>query len=370
MPRCRMAPKSTSCPLSRADRLGLDPMDRYGLTWKPSSNEPRADFCFAIHKAVRDALRNQVPDLANLTPVMAQFAARLTIRPGWIGCVIDYSTDPSVPTIGDLEPDEISKFEALSSCTTYPSPEDVEAALGFPLVSHQSFAYVGPHVDGRFSWQHVSEHWTRWLNHHVLPWTAELNRVRILRAIPAPPSFAVPSLLKSLWVLESETAMKQGTGFSLKGVGLVTCAHVLAPDTVAFRPETPSEQFQVEVKAFNNDIDLAILTDPAPRAELELGESDGMQVLDHLAIAGFPNYRIGDTGNFVPGSVTGFRTMSGINRILTNAPIVAGASGAPVLDADSRVIGIAATGADRMEIAHETEHHSIIPAAALELLIH
>ncbi|WP_419866558.1 hypothetical protein [Methylomonas koyamae] len=70
----------------------------------------------------------------------------------------------------------------------------------------------------------------------------------------------------------------------------------------------------------------------------------------------------------IPGLVVGFRPVTGIQRILTNAPIVAGASGAPVLDATGCVIGVAATGKDRMEDVQDTEHHSIIPIDALKFL--
>jgi hypothetical protein len=53
---------------------------------------------------------------------------------------------------------------------------------------------------------------------------------------------------------------------------------------------------------------------------------------------------------------------------LTNAPIVAGASGSPVLSTGDWVVGVAATGVDRMELAATTEDQGIIPIDALQLL--
>jgi S1-C subfamily serine protease len=88
-----------------------------------------------------------------------------------------------------------------------------------------------------------------------------------------------------------------------------------------------------------------------------------------VAIAGFANYRLGDSGVIVPGLVIGYRMVSGIRWILTNAPIVAGNSGGPVLDSRSNVIGVAVTGSDRMEEAHETENHGIIPIDAIRYLL-
>jgi S1-C subfamily serine protease len=85
-------------------------------------------------------------------------------------------------------------------------------------------------------------------------------------------------------------------------------------------------------------------------------------------MSGFPNYRISDSGISIPGLVVGFRTISGLRRILTNASIIAGNSGGPVFDERSRVIGIAVTRADRMEEANETENHGIIPVNAINYL--
>jgi S1-C subfamily serine protease len=90
--------------------------------------------------------------------------------------------------------------------------------------------------------------------------------------------------------------------------------------------------------------------------------------MDHVVVTGFPNFKIGDSGVIMPGLVVGFRPVSGVRRILTNALIIAGNSGGPVFDTGHRVIGIAVTGADRMEEAIETENYGIIPVDAINYL--
>jgi len=79
-----------------------------------------------------------------------------------------------------------------------------------------------------------------------------------------------------------------------------------------------------------------------------------------------PNYRYEDIGVIISGLVVGFRMVSGIQRILTNAPIVAGNSGGPVVGGDNKIVGIAVTGAEMMNLAQEIENHGIVPIDALK----
>jgi hypothetical protein len=50
-----------------------------------------------------------------------------------------------------------------------------------------------------------------------------------------PPELDYNAISAALWVLECETSCKQGTAFALEDVGLVSCEHVLGPDTRAFK---------------------------------------------------------------------------------------------------------------------------------------
>jgi hypothetical protein len=59
----------------------------------------------------------------------------------------------------------------------------------------------------------------------------------------------------ALWVLESEATSTQGTGFFLQEVGLITCEHVVHPDTTAFRVGEPFAKFPVRITASNKALD-------------------------------------------------------------------------------------------------------------------
>jgi S1-C subfamily serine protease len=175
-------------------------------------------------------------------------------------------------------------------------------------------------------------------------------------------------LRSTCWVLECDESSRQGTAFVLDGVGLVTCAHVLGPSTVAFHPDSQGVRFHVKVLRKSDDIDLAVLEIPKPGAALQRDVAGKpLNYEDHVRVAGYPNFRPADQIYACSGRVVGIRTVSAIRRLLTDAPIVAGNSGGPVLNEANLVIGVAATGADRMEKAALTEDHGIIPISALEM---
>jgi S1-C subfamily serine protease len=137
---------------------------------------------------------------------------------------------------------------------------------------------------------------------------------------------------------------------------------------MAFRFDDPGRKFAIKVMKRHAIIDLAVLGIETTSGRLAKGNPSSMNAMDHLLVVGHPNYRIGDSPMSVPGLIVGFRTKSGIRRIITNAPIVAGASGGPVLNAFGDVIGIAVTGSDKFATSAETEDQSIIPSDAIDLL--
>ena len=174
-----------------------------------------------------------------------------------------------------------------------------------------------------------------------------------------------------IWVLESETGnFLQGTGFLLEGYGLITCAHVLEVGTFAYRPGSPNVRYPVSVVRENRDIDLAILKIDAP----QIYQFKKSRVLcpkrgDLVIMAGYPNYAPATTLWVDTGNVAGFRQRMGRPRIMVNCPIVAGASGSPVLDSYKRVIGVATTGAREFLETADIADYGVVPISSLQDLI-
>jgi len=340
----------------------------FSLEWK-LSNAPLADIGFAIANTITEVANQQLPDLAELFPFKGNWELQGHIDKDWLVVRITERYSAGVPAIGELKDEEISLIKSKILPFEPKRHSELFHLLGPDWFSFRRFTYVGPYQDSYACWPDLNQNLIDWLNHLVLPEVLKRNESRILRAIPKPPQFNFEAIRNSCWVLECEESMLQGTAFYLTGISLVSCQHVLGPKPVAFHPDNISKKYPVTIIAQNETIDVAILSIEHNQVYgLSPGSADNLKVMDHVAIAGFPNYRYGDTGVIIPGLVVGFRMVSGIRRILTNAPIVAGNSGGPVVNGNNQVIGIAVTGAEVMDKAQETENHGIVPIDALNYL--
>ena len=179
----------------------------------------------------------------------------------------------------------------------------------------------------------------------------------------------IEKVADALWVIEAEGDATQGTGFLLKDVGLITCAHVLGKDPYAYRPSDPSKKVPLKLVARNDDIDLAVLVGPdSGFPTLERGDGTSLEVQDRVLLAGYPNFAPGHEAYMQWGQITAFRKVSGIRRFLISSTIASGASGSPVLNESFKVVGIAVTGVDSFQVAAASpkENHGAIPIAALD----
>lgn len=153
-----------------------------------------------------------------------------------------------------------------------------------------------------------------------------------------------------------------GSGSIISPEGLVlTNAHVvdnrwndytLIAVAVTDRTDMPpAMEFLAEVAAIDYDLDLAIVRivsdfDGNPIGSsfpyVELGDSDNIEIGDHIRILGYPG--IGsDTITFTEGAVSGFTSERGIDGrawIKTDATIAGGSSGGMAVDENGRLIGV------------------------------
>lgn len=282
--------------------------------------------------------------------------------------------------VRQLSPSDIAEFQ--QRLEFFPIKNTTEAIYEAGAAWHETF---GPqwYAQDRFTyvrrknfppgvsstWDDIATQLAVYLDTFLLPQLLATHKERVARALPQFASFDLGVILPALWVLECEETCSQGTAFALEGVGLVTCDHVIGTATKAFKATDFAKKYPVSVVSRHAVIDLAVLRIDVPRTPALLrGSAADMKQLDPLAVVGFPNYRFGDSGTIVTGNVAGFRVVSGIRRLLTSAPIITGTSGGPVLDGQGRVVGVAVTGAPRMDQVRETENHGVIPIDALDLI--
>lgn len=255
--------------------------------------------------------------------------------------------------------------------------KNLYSIFGNEFYDLEKFLYIGPsnfEVEPQKifeeSWKTLTHILAPWMDYILVPKLYDLEKTKLERILPKPIKLEISEITNSLWILECDETSKQGTAFSLKGYGIVTCEHVLGTNTKAFKANDVTKKYDVIIEKKHSVLDIAILKLEKINIEnsLEMGNSENLEQLSQITISGFPNYRYGDSGTIITGNISGFRTVSGVRRILVSMPLIAGNSGGPILDSNSKVIGIAVTGADRMENAHQTEHHGVIPIETLQLL--
>lgn len=341
--------------------------------WEVPGGGGEGDLAFhvvhALTHAAREVVQQAVPDLADLFPMTRHVRFQAHFDPaGWFVLRLIFEHGLSALVGPTMDEADRAFVKAKLEPFVVRAPEAVFDLLGPDWFAADRFTYSGPCSGRRVSWWHIRHFLLWWLDAVTGPAVLEYNRRRVLRAVPPPPNYDLARLYAALWVLECEEDCVQGTAFSLDGSGLVTCAHSLGSATQAFRASDPSRKWPVEVMARHDIIDLAILHIPVESLPLVAGNPGALKVMDHLLVAGHPNHRLGDTPIVVPGLLVGFRPVSGIRRLMTNAAIVAGGSGGPVLDGSGKVVGVAVTGSKSFATAGETEDHGVVPIDALGLL--
>ena len=352
-------------------------INRYeNMDWNLSPDSP-PDFGSAVAGHVRNVCKEAFPDLLAFIPSNAGFRFAIYYGEnqivGWVELGSQYSMciGEGYTNKNEELPKEIQELlDSLPSSESHIwTPQQLRDLFPKSAFTRDRFSYAGPYLSPYADWPDLRNHINAWLQYEILPPILRENEQRVRRVIK--PSVVVPAaaVLKSIYPIECEEDIKQGTAFAIENNRLVTCAHVIGTASKALKADYVGPRFPVTVLRKNDTVDLAVLeaNDLELQHQLKLGSADQLQIGDSLLLAGFPNYRVGDSGVVAPGLVVGFRIVSGIRRILTNIPIVAGASGSPILHGD-RVIGVAVTGSRTIQEAPQTEDHGIIPIEALNYL--
>ena len=328
------------------------------------------NFAFALAKYAAAKIEEQLPHLQADFPAFGQFDFSIGFD-DQIAIVTLAFKASGIPSGGTMDASEFARLKALAGANrSYASLNHSPDLIG--KFGWDRLMVVLDVKDGAADWELAQEAVVDWLNNEPLPRANRQNLMRVQAAIPLPPQYSLSVVTAAMWVLECEETCVQGTAFDVHPYGVLTNHHVVAGTTsmLAFRAHEPARKLPIRVIKANAVIDLAQIevigaTQPKPL----IVEHGVVPPMAHVAVCGFPNFRVGDSGVLSPGLVVGTRPKSGVQRLLTNAPIVAGMSGGPAIGASGAVIGVCVTGAKNFSQAGETEDHSIIPISAMEILL-
>lgn len=351
-------------------------MKTYNQEWDLKSNMNTAGMNVVSY--IQQVIKQQLPEYSEFFPFKVGYSSN-SFSDNNFYCLQIKEIISQMPHVGDLKDQNVIDLsQKVFDANHFPSFEESYTILKESGFAYDTFTYIGEKDGTKLPWPHIAENVVDWLNKIVVPRVLEMNIKRVTDAIPTPPNYDTTKILDNIYVIESEQELIQGTAFHLKDIGVITCDHCIRneetgeilTDLKLFKGQDYGNKFPVTVSTSNSSIDIAILnvSNEALGEGLEKEETDNLNQMDHVAVAGFPNYNFGDHGIFSPGLIVGFRVYSGIRHLLINAPLISGNSGGPAISKDNKVVGIAVTGAEKMSEAHQTEKHGIIPIDVIDLI--
>lgn len=259
------------------------------LEWKLSM--PMADMGFAFTNYINTAVQQQMPELVDLFPLRNGWHSESHKGEGWIAFRIVDRLGTGSPAGGEMNSNDVAELRSRMLPFRNFTHQDLYKILGDSWFGFDRFSYVGPYSEPFACWPDAVQHLVDWLNLFVVPEVLRRNKARTARAIPDLSQVDRARLLQSLWVLECEESMTQGSAFYVHNVGLITCDHVLGSTTHAFQPQNLRDRHPIQIVIRNSVIDLAILKiDITPTEGLDIGSADNAEQLDRIVAAGFPNY--------------------------------------------------------------------------------
>lgn len=174
---------------------------------------------------------------------------------------------------------------------------------------------------------------------------------------------------EALWVIRC--GIEQGSGFILKGIGLITCHHVIESGNPihAFRGTDFVVPYNARVLKSDKDLDIAILEIITPgHANLPYftkGNSDQIRPSSKITVCGFPQYQSGEKASIMTTEVVRFHVVSDIRRFIVSDILIGGYSGGPALNRREEVIGIVVTGIRNTSQIYQTALYGVIPINAI-----
>jgi len=168
--------------------------------------------------------------------------------------------------------------------------------------------------------------------------------------------------IDALWVIETayndangNLVVSQGSGFQLENVGIVTCAHVVSKDNVLFKNlevykySDVTNRYKINIDRICSHRDVAICSIQEVDCKLPqnstVKRSEKTVVLqENVKLLGFPGHAPSHSHYMVDSKIAKTYVESAVEKFEIDKLIRPGNSGGPIINSDSRVVGMALKG--------------------------
>ncbi len=168
--------------------------------------------------------------------------------------------------------------------------------------------------------------------------------------------------IDALWVIETsyndasgKLIVSQGSGFQLKGTGIVTCAHVVSENNKLFenleiyKHSDVNKRYKINVERICSHRDVAICSIQEVDGKLPqfctIERSERIVAIqDDVKLLGFPGHAPSHSYYIVDSKVAKTYIESAVDKFEIDKLIRSGNSGGPIINSHSKVIGMALKG--------------------------
>lgn len=178
---------------------------------------------------------------------------------------------------------------------------------------------------------------------------------------------------KNTFILEcvEENTYTQGTGFYIKDIGLITSYHV-TKDNGFFKVFTAKSYVEnrslgilskeINEIVSNSEIDYAIYNLKIDNVSAtKIGDSSKLKIGDKIVIAGYPNFKKGDSVTKQSCEIIGKTSYFGAPFFKVSGRVVHGESGGVVFNLDNEVVGIIKGGIATLNEDEENDLQGFVP---------
>ncbi len=183
--------------------------------------------------------------------------------------------------------------------------------------------------------------------------------------IPLLPLDSIQIINQNIWLVEVE-GKANGTGFFMREVGFITCAHVvnLSYKIKIYKETDPETKYDVSVVHKNTIADLAILEISGfPNWKGSAFERAKNKPKDSELLTGFgfPLKFHGKEPLHYDCKIAGFRDRMHHPHLIIDRPIYVGMSGGPLLNSANEVVGVLVIGSENVSDSHEVVGNGAVP---------